>query len=43
MVLKSEQMQLLPVPMGDYMLRISVAAYKDYKATIKVYIQVMDN
>ncbi|XP_029405639.2 uncharacterized protein LOC115066083 [Bactrocera dorsalis] len=43
MVLKPEQMQLLPVPMGEYMLRISVAAYNDYKATIKAYIQVMED
>ncbi|XP_018793736.1 PREDICTED: uncharacterized protein LOC108971868 [Bactrocera latifrons] len=41
MVLKPEQMQLLPVPMGEYMLRISVAAYNDYKATVKAYISLL--
>ncbi|XP_054085098.1 uncharacterized protein LOC105214601 [Zeugodacus cucurbitae] len=43
MVLKTEQMQLLPVPTGDYLLKISVAAYNDYKATVKAYIQVVEN
>ncbi|XP_011186733.1 uncharacterized protein LOC105214790 [Zeugodacus cucurbitae] len=43
LVLKTEQMQLLPVPMGDYLLRLSIAAYNDYKATVKIYIQVVEN
>ncbi|XP_054086284.1 uncharacterized protein LOC128921825 [Zeugodacus cucurbitae] len=42
MILKTEHLKLLPVPTGDYLLKISFAAYNDYKATIKFYVQIAE-
>ncbi|KAI8115489.1 hypothetical protein CVS40_12196 [Lucilia cuprina] len=37
LILKDEMFRLLPLPSGDYLLNIRVAAYNDWKACIKIY------
>lgn len=42
-ILTTQHVQLLPVPTGDYLLRISVGAYNEFKATVSAYVQRVED
>ncbi|XP_065361943.1 uncharacterized protein LOC135955521 [Calliphora vicina] len=37
LVLEEYMFKIMPLPSGEYMLRLKVAAYKDWKADVKAY------
>uniref|UniRef100_A0A1I8MIV3 Uncharacterized protein n=1 Tax=Musca domestica TaxID=7370 RepID=A0A1I8MIV3_MUSDO len=39
-ILHESQFKLLPFPRGDYMMQVKVAAYNDWKATVKMYLGI---
>ncbi|XP_046808332.1 uncharacterized protein LOC111679552 [Lucilia cuprina] len=43
LVLQESMFQILPLPSGDYMFKLKVAAYNDWKADVKVYFHRNDN
>ncbi|XP_046808333.1 uncharacterized protein LOC124420188 [Lucilia cuprina] len=43
LVLQESMFAILPLPSGDYMFRLKVAAYKDWKADVKAYFQRTDD
>ncbi|XP_005185093.2 uncharacterized protein LOC101897858 [Musca domestica] len=41
LILDESKFKYFPIPRGDYMLRIKVAAYNDWKADVKVYFSIL--
>ncbi|XP_019892849.2 uncharacterized protein LOC109612853 [Musca domestica] len=39
-ILHESQFQLLPLPRGDYMVQVKVAAYNDWKALVRIYFGI---
>ncbi|KNC27752.1 hypothetical protein FF38_03126 [Lucilia cuprina] len=42
LILRDEMFKFLPLPSGDYLFNIRVAAYNDWKACIKMYFAVVE-
>ncbi|XP_058986211.1 uncharacterized protein LOC131806264 [Musca domestica] len=41
LILDESKFKYFPIPSGDYMLRIKIAAYNDWKGDIKVYYSIL--
>ncbi|XP_037944249.1 uncharacterized protein LOC119677052 [Teleopsis dalmanni] len=41
-VVKDSHLKYAPLPTGDYLIKIIVGAYNDWKADVKVYLQVIE-
>ncbi|XP_019892851.2 uncharacterized protein LOC101898024 [Musca domestica] len=41
LILDESKFKYFPIPRGDYMFRIKVAAYNDWKADVKVYFSIL--
>ncbi|XP_073836294.1 uncharacterized protein [Musca autumnalis] len=42
LVLDGEMFKLIPFPSDEYMIKVKVAAYNNYKAEIRAYVQILE-